>query len=112
MGFDGDMQLAMLVATSAAVAATRSRKAKVAALAACLATAEPAELPIVVSYLGGALLQRRTGLGWRSLTTLPEPASEPTLEVGEVHQAFERISLLAGSGSGAARAAAVTTSSS
>lgn len=98
----------MLVATSAAVAATRSRKAKVAALASCLREAEPAELPIVVAYLGGALLQRRTGLGWRSLTTLPAPAAEPTLEVGAVHAAFERISLLAGSGSGAARAAAVT----
>jgi DNA ligase-1 len=102
------MQLAMIVATSAAVAATRSRKAKVAALAACLEQADPAALPVVVSYLGGALLQRRTGLGWRSLTTLPGPAAEPALEVAEVDAAFERISRLAGAGSGAARAAAVT----
>jgi DNA ligase-1 len=101
------MQLATLVATSAAVAATRSRKAKVAALATCLEQAEPAELPVVVSYLGGALLQRRTGLGWRSLATLPEPASEPTLDVQQVHDAFQLVSELAGAGSGAARAEAV-----
>lgn len=101
------MQLSTLVATSAAVAATRSRKAKVASLAACLAQAGPAELPVVVSYLGGALLQRRTGLGWRSLATLPEPATSSTLEIQEVHDAFERISLLAGAGSAAARSAAV-----
>jgi len=101
------MQLATLVATSAAVAATRSRKAKVAALTSCLVQVDAAELPIVVSYLGGALLQRRTGLGWRSLMTLPEPAARPTLQVGEVHEAFERISLLAGTGSAAARSTAV-----
>ena len=101
------MQLATLVATSAAVSATRSRKAKVAALTACLEQVEAGELPIVVSYLGGALLQRRTGLGWRSLMTLPDPVAEPTLEVREVHEAFQRISLLAGAGSGAARSAAV-----
>ncbi|WGL50334.1 ATP-dependent DNA ligase [Nocardioides sp. BP30] len=101
------MRLATLVDTSAAVAATRSRKAKVAALADCLAQAEGDELPIVVSYLGGALLQRRTGLGWRSLATLPDPAPTPTLGVREVHESFGRMALLAGAGSGAARSAAV-----
>ncbi|MGZ6745671.1 MAG: ATP-dependent DNA ligase, partial [Nocardioides sp.] len=59
------MLLSHLVATSAAVAATRSRKAKVAALADLLSAAEPDERETVVSYLGGALRQRRTGLGWR-----------------------------------------------
>jgi len=101
------MQLADLVATSAAVAQTRSRKAKVAALAERLAVTEPAERPIVVSYLGGVLLQRRTGLGWRGLTDLPAPADVTTLQVTDVHDAFERMAALAGAGSGAARAAAV-----
>ena len=59
--------LAELVATSAAVAATRSRKAKVVALAELLGRVEPDELEVVVSYLGGTLRQRRTGLGWRSV---------------------------------------------
>jgi DNA ligase-1 len=101
------MQLADVVATSAVVAATRSRKAKVAALAARLAEASADELPVVVSYLGGALRQRRTGLGWRSLATLPPPAPASTLSVAEVDAAFDALAGLAGEGSGTARAAGV-----
>jgi len=101
------MRIADLVATSIAVAATRSRKAKVAALAATLAEAEREELPLVVSYLGGALLQRRTGLGWRGLQTMPPPASAPSLTVTEVHESFDQLAALSGSGSQQARASAV-----
>ena len=101
------MQLADLVATSAAVAQTRSRKAKVTALAERLGATEPDERAVVVSYLGGALLQRRTGLGWRGLADLPAPADVPTLQVAEDHDAFERMAALAGAGSAAARSAAV-----
>ena len=109
------MLLSDLVATSAAVAATRSRKAKVAALADLLgrvtaaadAGQHPAEIEIAVSYLGGALLQRRTGLGYRGLRDLPAPAHEPSLTVREVHEAFEHLAGLAGAGSQASRAAAV-----
>ena len=101
------MQLADLVATSATVAQTRSRKAKIAALAQRLGATAPDERPLVVSYLGGALLQRRTGLGWRGLVELPTPAESPTLQVEEAHAAFARISSLAGPGSATARAAAV-----
>lgn len=107
--FTGDMLLADIVSTSNAVAATRSRKAKVAALAECLGAATRDELPVVTAYLAGTLLQRRTGLGWRSLTTPPSPAAEATLTVGDVHEAFERMSLLAGSGSQVARAAEAET---
>jgi DNA ligase-1 len=99
--------LADLVSTSAAVAATRSRKAKTAAIAERLAQAERAELEVVTSYLAGSLLQRRTGLGWRSLSTLPTPATEPSLDVLEVHGAFERLQAVAGPGSAAARSTAV-----
>jgi DNA ligase-1 len=101
------VQIAELVTTSAAVAATRSRKAKVAALAETLSLADGDELPLVTSWLGGSLLQRRTGLGWRGLQELPEPAASPSLTVTEVHEAFDRLAALAGSGSQAARAAAV-----
>ena len=48
----------------------------------------PDEVPVVARYLGGELRQRRTGLGWRSLTDLPAPAAEPTLEVLAVDAAF------------------------
>ena len=104
------MLLADVVATSAAVAATRSRKAKVAAIAELLARAaaeSPESLETVTAYVGGALRQRRTGLGWRGLSVLPDPASAATLTVPEVHAAFDEIAALAGAGSQAARSAAV-----
>ena len=101
------MLLHELVATSETVAATRSRKAKVAAIAALLATTSPDEIEIVTAYLGGTLLQRRTGLGWRGVSSLPDPADSPTLEVLAVHEAFETLAGLAGAGSQAARGTAV-----
>ncbi|MFC5178733.1 ATP-dependent DNA ligase [Nocardioides taihuensis] len=101
------MLLAEVVAASAAVSATRSRKAKVAAFAEVLARAGEAEVATVTAYLAGSLRQRRTGLGWRSLASPPTPADEPTLEVLEVHEAFATIAAMSGPGSQAARAAAV-----
>jgi DNA ligase-1 len=101
------MLLADVVATSATVAATRSRKAKVAAIASLLTIASPDEVETVTAYVGGALRQRRTGLGWRGLSSLPPPAATSTLTVAEVHAAFEALAELSGSGSQAARSAAV-----
>ena len=101
------MLLADVVAASTAIAATRSRKAKVAAIAELLARAGGPELETVTAYVGGALRQRRTGLGWRGLTELPAPSDSSSLTVLEVHEAFDRIAALAGAGSQAARAAAV-----
>ena len=101
------MLLADLVATSAEVAGTRSRKAKVAALAGALVGAGSSDLETVVSYLGGTLRQRRTGLGGRGVDDLPDPAEEPTLTVEEVHQAFEAMAALRGPGSQVARREAV-----
>ncbi|TDE95827.1 ATP-dependent DNA ligase [Occultella glacieicola] len=101
------MRLAELVSTSAAVASTRSRKAKVAALAGTLARAEPEELETVTAYLSGTLRQRRVGVGWRSLADLPEPAGSPSLGVTEVHERLDEISRFTGAGSQSARAAAV-----
>ena len=89
------------------VAATRSRKAKVVALAELLGRASPDELETVTAYLGGALRQRRTGLELARADQLPPPAAEPSLTVLEVHDDFDRIAGLAGSGSQATRSAAV-----
>jgi DNA ligase-1 len=102
------MLLAEVVAASAEVASTRSRKAKVATFATLLSrvASSPDQIETVTSYLAGSLRQRRTGLGWRSMQALPPPAAEPSLTVQEVHEAFERIAVLSGSGSQAARAAA------
>jgi DNA ligase 1 len=98
------MLLADLVEASRVVGATRSRTAKTAALAAALAAAEPDEVETATSYLSGVLRQRRTGLGWRSLTSLPEPAAASSLTVADVHAAFEEISAVSGPGSQARRA--------
>ncbi len=99
------MLLAELVVTSHRVAATRSRLAKVAALADALAAAAPDEIEIVTSYLSGSLRQRRTGVGWRSSRATVPPASDPSLTVTEVDAVFEALAGLSGSGSQLARKA-------
>jgi DNA ligase-1 len=103
-----DMLLSRLAETRVALAATRSRNAKRDLIAGLLAETGPDDIEIVVCYLSGSLRQRRTGVGWRSLQTLPEPADEPSLHAATVDAAFERISELQGAGSNTARAAAVT----
>ncbi|MCO7273295.1 ATP-dependent DNA ligase [Cellulosimicrobium cellulans] len=116
------MLLAEVAATSDAVAATRSRLAKRAAIADLLrrvaADAGPTgaaddsadraardEVEIAVAYLAGELRQRRTGLGWRSLRDLPTPAEEPSLTLTAVDAAFARMAGLSGPGSATARQA-------
>jgi len=61
------MQLAELVLTSAAVAATRARSAKQASLAALLARLAPDEVEIAIGFLEGAPRQGRIGVGWAAL---------------------------------------------
>lgn len=97
------MLLADLATTSSALATTRSRLAKRALLVDLLRRTPPEDVGIVSRYLGGQLRQRRTGLGWRSLTSLPDPAAEPTLTVTGVDAVFEQMSLLEGPGSVLAR---------
>jgi DNA ligase-1 len=101
------MLLRDLVETSGVVAATRSRKAKVAAIAERLSEAEVDELPVVTAYLGGTILQRRTGVGWRGLSALPDPAAEPSVTALEVHEALDRLAAMAGAGSQELRASGV-----
>ncbi|WP_028849988.1 ATP-dependent DNA ligase [Thermocrispum municipale] len=86
------MLLATVVAASQAVAATRSRKAKVAELATLLREAEPDERAAVVAFLSGRLTQGRLGVGWRTLTSLDSsPADEPQLTVTEVDEALTKV---------------------
>jgi len=98
--------LADVAATSTALAATRSRLAKRAVLVDLLRRTDATDVEVVARYLGGELRQRRTGLGWRSLATLPSPAAEASLTVAEVDAAFERMAGLEGPGSSTARSAA------
>ena len=130
------MRLSRVIETSAAVAATRSRLAKVDELAHTLREAAgvtareedrasddpppgdtpPADLPpgdrerlvrITADYLAGTLPQRTVGVGYRGLRDLPAPADHPGLEVLEVDELLTRMAALAGPGSAAARSAAV-----
>ncbi len=101
------MLLADLVQASDAVGATRSRTVKIAELAGALDQLDPGEIRAGVAFLSGELRQRQTGIGWAALRELPPPAAAPTLTVGEVDAAFERIAALAGAGSQAARRKAV-----
>jgi ATP-dependent DNA ligase I len=89
--------------TSAAVAASSARLAKVERLAACLRRLEPDEVHPAVAFLSGELRQRQIGVGWAALRDAPDPAPEPSLTVAEVDAAFERIGRLAGPGSQAER---------
>lgn len=100
------MLLADVAATSTQVAATRSRLAKRALLVDLLRRTPPDDVEVVSRYLGGELRQRRTGLGWRSLSGLPAPADESTLTVLQVDAAFEAMASLSGAGSSVARSAA------
>jgi ATP-dependent DNA ligase I len=89
--------------TSAAVAASSARLAKVERLAACLRRLDPGEVHPAVAYLSGELRQRQIGVGWAALRELPPPAAAPSLTVAEVDAGFERIGRLAGPGSQAER---------
>ncbi|GAA2148226.1 DNA ligase-1 [Humibacillus xanthopallidus] len=104
------MQLSEVVDTARAVAATSSRTAKVEALAACLRRAAldgPEVIEVVAAHLSGVLPQRRIGVSWRGLQSLPEPAADPCLTVEEVDAAATTIARITGSGSAATRSAAV-----
>src|SRR6185503_18031426 len=94
------MRLQELVEASNAVAQTRGRLEKIAILAALVKKASPGEIRVAVSYLSGALLQGRVGVGWSVIAGMREvtPAVEPTLELHEVHDAFDRLACAKGAG--------------
>ena len=102
------MRFATVVDVSAAVAATRARSAKVAALADLLRRLEADEVEIVTALLGGQPRQGKIGVGWAgAYRTATEPAAEPTLSVGDVDAALTALAGLGGPGSAGARTAAL-----
>ncbi|HEY1478600.1 MAG TPA: ATP-dependent DNA ligase [Gaiellales bacterium] len=98
------MLLADLVSTSDRVSETSSRLTKRDLLAECLVRLGPDEAVVGLSFLAGEPRQRKTGIGYRGLGDLPEPAAEPSLELLEVDGSLARIEELAGPGSSAERA--------
>jgi DNA ligase 1 len=95
---------AEVVAASAAVAATRSRTAKAAAIAGLLRRAEAGEVEPVTAWLAGDTRQGRLGVGWRTLSKLAsDPAPVPTLDVAAVDRALTELAGAGGPGSVALR---------
>jgi DNA ligase-1 len=97
------MLLALIATTSADVAATASRLAKVERIADCLRAAAPEEVAVAVAYLSGELPQGTVGVGWAALREKPAPADRATLELLEVNGAVSRLQSIAGKGSQGAR---------
>jgi DNA ligase-1 len=97
-----------VVAVSDAVAATRSRLAKVDALAGLLRGLEPDELAPAVGFLLGKPRQGRVGVGWRGLSKASaDPAETGSLTIADVDEFVERLTTLSGTGSAGARTVAV-----
>jgi DNA ligase 1 len=98
------MRLAEVVETSNAVAGVSGRLEKIERLAALLTRAapEPDELETAVAFLSGSSRQGRIGVGWSALSQVKAAAvaaSESTLQLRDVDEAFARISAASGAGS-------------
>jgi ATP-dependent DNA ligase I len=112
------MLLDSVVRTSAAVAASPGRLAKIGHIAGLLREVPAAEIAVAVSFLSGDLTQRQIGVGYAALTDLMggygpagspgsadvgHPPATPQLTLAETDQALGQIGALAGQGSQAER---------
>ena len=94
------MLLAELVATSRAVAQTRARGAKVAALAECLRRLEQDERNTAIAWLSGELPQGRLGVGYAALGGGDSPAAAAaSLTLQEVAHLLRQLAATGGPGS-------------
>jgi DNA ligase-1 len=91
--------IAEIADTSAAVAGTSARGAKVERLAECLRRCDPAEVGVAVAYLSGELRQRQIGVGYATLRDRQPPAEAASLTLTEVDATFGLIGVQAGAGS-------------
>ena len=93
-----------VVAASDAVAGTRSRTAKIDALAGLLRTLEPSEVPIAVGLLSGVPRQGRVGIGYATIRDLPSHrAGAAALTIVDVDAAISAVEAATGPGAGARR---------
>jgi DNA ligase-1 len=97
--------LADVAEASAEIATTGARSAKTKRLASVLRAADIDDVPAVVAWLSGELLQRRIGVGWAALSTMPPAASVPSLTVQGVNRAFAEMAEDSGTGSQTRRSA-------
>ena len=99
------MLLTELLAASERVAGTRSRLAKIDALAQCLRRLDQSEIALGVAYLSGDTRQGRIGIGYATLkdALAAAPASAPRLTLAQVDEALARLTQIKGAGSAAER---------
>ena len=100
------MLLAELLAASERVAGTRSRLAKIDALAQCLRRLDATEIALGAAYLSGDTRQGRIGIGYATVkdALAATPASAPRLTLAQIDEALERLDQTKGEGSAAERA--------
>ena len=97
--------LTVIVQTSETVSATRSRKAKIDALATLLKKCAPDEIATVVCLLTGEPRQGRIGVGWSTLAPVRDRVGDapggPPVTVAELDDALDRGDHRRGIGRGA-----------
>jgi DNA ligase-1 len=120
VGDNRSMLLDQVVRTSAAVAGSPGRLAKVAAIAGLLREVPPGEVPVAVAFLSGELTQRQIGVGYAAIMDLlgtpPGQAAgermtgqlaaaprQPSLTLAGADAALGAVGALAGPGSQAER---------
>jgi DNA ligase-1 len=91
--------LAAVALASSEIATTGARSAKKKRLADVLRASDADDVPAIVAWLSGELLQRRIGVGWAALATVPPAASASSLTVAEVNRAFAEMAEASGPGS-------------
>ncbi len=105
------MRLETLVATWSAVKATRSRNAKIAALAELLDGRGLTEIDRIVAWLSGELLQGKIGVGYAGAhaASKTEAAPSSTLAMDQVDAVFTAVQATVGKGSKAKKAGLLAT---
>ena len=100
------MKLNELVETSAQVARSAGRLAKIGHLSECLRRLEPREIPVAVTYLCGELPQGKIGIGWSMLkdALACQPSESAVLTLPDTDASFEEVRRTTGSGSSRRRA--------
>jgi DNA ligase-1 len=103
------MRLSEVVAASRAVGGTSGRLEKVGHLADVLRRVPPEEIETVIGFLSGDPRQGRMGIGGASLAGLRDvPAADAaSLDVREVHAAFDQLAASSGAGSASRRTEAL-----
>src|SRR5215472_2940221 len=75
IGQNRGVLLGEIVTTSAGVAGTSGRRAKIDQIAELLTRVPVEEIPIAVAFLSGDLTQRQIGVGYAALMGLPDSGS-------------------------------------